>query len=121
MTCVTSVRLSQEQSVSRASACINSLRLISETPPNITVRRPGSDSDDIHAIVEYLEPLCYHPSTALRASYIRALLVWEFVILFADLDAETMQTMKFPDHLIPLFKAITATTKCGRTLYMMGR
>jgi hypothetical protein len=103
MTCVTSVGLSQEESMSRASACINSLRLISEISPNTSVRRPGSESDNIHAIVEYL---CYHPSTTLRASSIRSLVIREFLIPFANLDTKTMQTKKFPDHLIPLFKVI---------------
>ena len=71
-TCLRPVGLSQEESMSRASACITSLRLISETASttaetaSITaVRRPGSENDDIQVIMEYLEPLCSNSSTAL--------------------------------------------------------
>jgi len=92
--------------MSRASACINSLRLISETPLNTTARRPGSENDNIHAIVEYIEPLCYHPSMALRASCITGLVVRESLIPFADLDVKKIQTKKFPDLSTPLFNVI---------------
>ena len=66
-TCVTSVELSQEF-MSRASSCINSLRLISGTFISDTLA--GTEIDDIQKIVEYLEPLCYisNSKTALRAS-----------------------------------------------------
>jgi hypothetical protein len=80
--CVTFVGLSTEASMSRASTCVNSLRLISETAPNITVRRPGLESNNIQAIMEYLDPLCYisNSSTALRASFIRGVVIREFLV-----------------------------------------
>ena len=112
-TCLRPVGLSQEESMSRASACITSLRLITETASttaetaSITaVRRPGSENDDIQAIMEYLEPLCSNSSTALRASCIRGLVIREFLIPFANLDAEELRTKKFPNHLKPLYRAI---------------
>jgi hypothetical protein len=105
-TCLRSGELSQEESMSRASTCINSLRLISETASEAAIRRPSSESDDIEEIVEYLEPLCYDSSTALRASCIRGLVIREFLIPFVDLDARNIQT-KFPDYLIPLHKVIS--------------
>jgi hypothetical protein len=107
-TCLGSVELSSGESTSRASACINSLRLIFETASITAVRRPGSENDDIQAIMDYLEPLCFNfsPSTGLRASCIRSLVIREFLIPFGNLDAEEIQTKKFPDHLIPLYRAV---------------
>jgi hypothetical protein len=104
-TCL-SLDLSPEESMSRASVCINSLRLISETASIVAVRRPGLENKDIHAIMEYLEPLCYNSSTALRASCIRGLVIREFLIPLADLDAEEILTKKFPDYLMPLYRVI---------------
>jgi hypothetical protein len=86
-TCVTSVKLSQEESMSRAVACINSLRLISETAANTAIQRPGL-GNDIEAIMECLEPLCYNPSTSLRALCIRGLVIREFPIPPPPLRAE---------------------------------
>ena len=112
ITCLRSVELSPEESMSRASACITSLRLISETTSttaqttSTTVRKPGSESDDIQSIMEYLEPLCSNSSTALRASCIRGLVIREFLIPFANLDAEELRTKKFPNHLKPLYRVI---------------
>jgi hypothetical protein len=112
--CVTSVELSKEASVSRASACVNSLRLISETAPNITstVRRPGLESNNIQAIMEYLDPLCYisNSSTALRASCTRGVVIREFLVSWHHLDAEAILTKKFPDHLMPLYNVIRTWT-----------
>jgi hypothetical protein len=106
-TCLNSVELSQGQSMSRASACINSLRLISETAANAEVRRSGLLSHDIRAIMAYLELCCFNPSTALRASCIRGLVIREFLIPLADLDAEEIQTKKFPEYLKPLYRVIS--------------
>ncbi|KAH9983790.1 hypothetical protein BJV74DRAFT_593982 [Russula compacta] len=106
--CVTSVVLSEDESMSRASACINSLRLISETVVNPIVIRPDLKDNDIQAIMEYLEPLCHvsNTSTALRASCIRSLIIREFLISFAHKDAEELQTKRFPDYLMPLYRMI---------------
>ena len=85
-TCVTSMDLSQEESMSRALACIKSLRLISETAAS--VRRPGFGSNDIQAIMERLDPLCHNPSTAVRALCIRGLVVQEFPISAGPVQEE---------------------------------
>ena len=122
-TCLRSAELSQEESMSRASTCINSLRLISETASETAIRRPGSESNDIQEIMEYLEPLCYNSSTAIRASCIRGLVIQEFLIPLVDLavDAKILQT-KFPDYLIPLHKVITVwkTTEIAQWSHIAG-
>jgi Family of unknown function (DUF6535) len=120
-TCLRSVELSQEESMSRASTCINSLRLISEVASETAIRRPSLESDDIEEIMEYLEPLCYNSSTALRASCIRGLVLREFLIPLVDLDAGKAQT-KFPDYLIPLHKVISAwkTTEIAQWSHIAG-
>jgi hypothetical protein len=107
-TCVTSAELSQEESMSRASSCINSLRLISPASGNKSVRPLGSENDDIQATMEYLEPLCYasNTRTALRASCVRGLVIREFLFPFTYSDAQELQTKKFPDYLRPLCKVI---------------
>ena len=105
-TCLRSVGLSQEESMSRASVCINSLRLISETASSAAVGQPGLENADLRAIMEYLEQLCFNPSTALRPSCIRGLVIREFLISVADLDAEELKTKRFPDHLMPLYRVI---------------
>lgn len=87
-TCVTSAKLSQEESMSRAVACINSLRLISKTAANTAIQRPGL-GNDIQAIMECLEPLCYNPFTSLRALCIRGLVIREFPIPPPPLRAES--------------------------------
>ena len=105
-TCVTSVELSQEF-MSRASSCINSLRLISETFTSDTLA--GAEINDIQKIVEYLEPLCYisNSKTALRASCIRNLVIWEFLFPLAHKDTEELLlSRKFPSHLTPLYRVI---------------
>jgi hypothetical protein len=88
-TCWGSVELSHEESMSRASACT---RLISETAEiatNTAVRRYRLENDDIQAIMEYLETFWYYESsTALHVSCIRSLVIREFLIPLADLDAE---------------------------------
>jgi len=93
-TCWGSVELSHEESMSRASACIHSSRLISETAEiatNTAVRRYRLENDDTQAIMEYLETFWYYESlTALHASCIRSLVIWEFLIPLADLDAEEL-------------------------------
>ena len=105
-TCLRSVELSQEESMSRASVCISSLRLISETALSAAVSHPGLENDDLRAIMEYLEPLCFNSFTALRASCIRGLVIREFILPIADLDAEDILTKKFPDYLKPLYRVI---------------
>jgi hypothetical protein len=120
-TCLRSVELSQEESMSRASSCINSLRLISEMASETAITRPSSESDEIQGVMEYLEPLCYDSSMALRASCIRGLVIREFLIPLVDLDARKLQT-KFPDYLIPLHKVISAwkTTEISRWSHITG-
>jgi Family of unknown function (DUF6535) len=100
--CVTSERLSQYESFSRARDCISSFRLIFETADDTAVEQ----QDDIRAIMEYLEPLCFNSSTALRALCIRSLVIRELLIPFVDLDAEELLGKTFPDYLIPLYRAI---------------
>ena len=106
ITCVTSVRSTQEESMSRASTCVNSLRLISGIASEATIRQPSLESNDIQEIMEYLESLCYNSSTALRASCIRGLVIWGFLIPLVDLDTRN-SLARFPDYLIPLQKAIS--------------
>ena len=121
-TCLRSLELSPEESMSRASACINSLRLISETAANTAVRRPSIENDDIRAIMEYLEPLCFQSSTALRASSIRGLVIREFLIPFANLSAEELRTKRFPDYLIPLYRVtrVWKTTEITQWSHLTG-
>jgi hypothetical protein len=121
-TCLSSVELSPEKSMSRASACINSLRLISETAANTAVGRPGLESDDIRAIMVSLEPLLFNSSTALRASCIRGLVIREFLIPLANLDAEELRTKMFPDYLMPLYSVIRGwkTTEISQWSHLTG-
>ena len=102
--CATSVGLSQYESLSRSSACIDSLRLIFETANDTAVEQ----EDDIRAIMEYLEPLCFNSSEsmALRALCIRSLVIRELSMPFVDLDAEELLGKTFPDYLIPVYGAI---------------
>ena len=123
-TCVTSVELSQEETMSRASSCINSLRLIFEASGNNSVRPLGLENDDMQAIMEYLEPLCYASSTktALRASCVRSLVIREFLFPFAYSDPQELQTKKFPDYLMTLCKVIRLwrTTEISQWSHLIG-
>jgi Family of unknown function (DUF6535) len=121
-TCLRSVELSQEESMSRASACTNSLRLIVETAVNTGVRRSDSVSGDIRAIMEHLEPLRYETSTALRALCVRSLVIREFLTHLGDWDAKDLQTKKFPTYLMPLSRAIRVwkTREIARWSYLTG-
>jgi hypothetical protein len=56
--------------------------------------------------MEYLEPLCFNSSTALRALCIRSLVIRELLIPFVDLDAEELLGKTIPDYLISLYRAI---------------
>lgn len=107
-TCVTPLELSEEASMSRASACIKSLRQIFETEAGTTVIQLDSENNDIQAIMDYLESRCSasNPSTALRASCIRALAIQEFLVPLGHPDIEQLLTQKFPDYLMPLSRVI---------------
>ena len=111
--CVTSSELSQGACISRASAYIKSLRLISQTTPSsasTTARQPGAgiENHSIQAIMKDLESLSLgtNSSTALRASCVRGLVIGEFLIPYARLDAEELLVKQFPDYLKPLYRAI---------------
>jgi len=117
-TCLRSVELSHEESMSRAFACINSLRLISETASEAIIRRPSLESGVIQDLMEYLEPLCYNSSKALRASCIRGLVIREFLIPLVDLDARELKT-KFPDYLHKVI-SVWKTTKIPQWSHMTG-
>jgi hypothetical protein len=112
MTCVTSVELSDEASMSRASACINALLLITDTSASTIVEQAGSETNDIQPLMEHLEPFCYIPnsSTALRALCVRGLAIREFLVFLADLDAEELFNQKFPNYFTPL----TRSSVCGK-------
>jgi hypothetical protein len=71
--------------------------------------------------VEYIEPLCYNSSTALRASCIRGLVLREFLIPLVDLDDRNVQT-RFPEYLIPLHKVISVwkTTEIAQWSHITG-
>ena len=120
-TCLRPVELSQEDSMSRASTCINSLRLISEAASETATLASSSESGDIQEIMGYLEPLCYISSTALRASCIRGLVIREFLIPLVDLDARNSLT-RFPNYAIPLHRAIGTwkTTEIAQWSHMTG-
>jgi hypothetical protein len=107
-TCVTSMQLSQDESMSRALACIKSLRLISEVAAGTIVRPPGLEGDDMQAIMEYLAPLCHtsNTSTALRASCIRSLVICGFLAPLTHMDIEELRTREFPSYLTPLYRVI---------------
>jgi hypothetical protein len=107
--CITSLELSQVECMSRASAYIKSLRLISQTPPSTTASLSGpGDCGAIQSIIEDVNSFCEinNPSTALRASCIRALVIREFLVPNAHLDTEELLTEHFPDYLKPLYRVI---------------
>src|SRR6201999_3220714 len=76
-----------------------------------------SESDDIRAIMDYLEPLCCNPSlktaSKLRALCMRSLVIREFLSPFVHTNAKGLQ--KFPNHLKPLCRIIRVwrTTEVG--------
>ena len=107
--CITSLDISQVVCMTRASAYIKSLRLISQTPPSTTASLSGSgDCGAIQSIIEDVNSFCEitNPSTALRASCIRALVIREFLVPNANLDTEELLTEHFPDYLKPLYRVI---------------
>ena len=106
-TCSESLELSQEESMSRATACISSLRLICETAENLRIIQTGLGRSDIRAILEHLRPYRRGSSTTLRALCIRCLVIREFLIPFVNLDAEEIQTKKFPNYLMPISRVIS--------------
>ena len=106
-TCLRSVELSQEESMSRASTCINSLRLISEAASETATLPSVSESGDIHEIMKCLDPRSYNCSTALHALCIRSLVIREFLVPRVDLGARNSLT-RFPDYLMPFHKVIRA-------------
>jgi len=124
MTCVTSVELSEEASMSRASACINALLLITDTSAGTTVEQAGSETNGIQPVMERLEPFCYisNSSTALRALCVRGLAIREFLVFLADLDAEESLNQKFPKYLTPLYKVIRMwkTTETAQWTHLAG-
>ena len=106
--CITSLELSQEACMTRASAYIKSLRLISQTPPSTTTSLSGSEDRAIQSIIKDVNSFCgtANSSIALRASCIRALVIREFLDHDARLDTEELLTKKFPDYLKPLCMVI---------------
>jgi len=107
--CITSLELSQEACMSRASAYIKSLRLISQTPPRTTASQSGSEERAIQSIIKDVNSFCEitnSPSIALRASCIRALVIREFLETDARLDTEELPTKEFPGYLKPLYRVI---------------
>jgi len=106
--CITSLELSQEACMSRASAYIKSLRLISQTPPRTTASQSGSEERAIQSIIKDINLLCEitNSSIALRASCIRALVIREFLDPDARLDTEELPTKEFPGYLKPLYRVI---------------
>ena len=108
-TCLRSVELSQEESMSRASICISSLKSIFETAANLEIGQSWQTrfgNDEIRAILEYFQPLRHDSSIALRALCIRCLVIREFLIPNANSDAEELQARKFPNYLMPIFRVI---------------
>jgi len=106
--CITSLELSQEACMSRASAYIKSLRLISQTPPSTTASQSGSEERAIQSIIKDVNSFCEitNSSIALRASCIRALVIREFLDPDARLDTDELPTKEFPDYLKPLYRVI---------------
>jgi hypothetical protein len=108
-TCLRSVELSQEESMSRASICISSLQLIFETAANLNIGQywqTGLGNDGIRAILEYFQPLRYDSSMALRALCIRCLVIREFLLPNANLDAGKLRAKTLPSHLMPIYRVI---------------
>lgn len=110
--------------MSRVSACINALLLITDTSASTTVEQAGSETNDIQPVMEPLEPFCYIPnsSTALRALCVRGLAIREFLLFLADLDAEELLNQKFPKYLTPLYKVtrMWKTTETAQWTHLAG-
>ena len=108
--CITSLELSQGACIFRASACIKSLRLISQTPPSANTSLSGSEARAIQSIMKDVDSFCEKNNTnasiALRASCIRALVIGEFLVPDTRLDTEELPSEKFPDYLKPLYRVI---------------
>ena len=103
-TCLSSVELSQEESLSRASTCINSLRLISEAVSE-TATPSRLKSGNVFEIMRYLWWFSMDSSTALRAWCIRGLVIGDLLFPFVDLDARRSGA-RHPNYLIPLHRVI---------------
>ena len=99
-TCLRSVELSQEESMSRASICTSSLQLILETAADVGIMQTGFGSHEIRTILVHLHPARNDSSMALRALCIRCLVIREFLI------PNESQEKKFPTDLFPIFWVI---------------
>jgi hypothetical protein len=109
--CVTSLEHSHREHMSRASTYIKSLHLISQSAPSPTTGQ-ASEGYTIQAIIKDLGSLCdfSNASTALRAFCVRSLVIGEFLVPFASVDAEKQLAKEFPDYLKPLYGVIHVYT-----------
>ena len=103
--CVTSLEHSHRGHMSRASTCIRSLHLISQSAPSTITTQPDPEGYSIQETMKDLGSPCGFPnsSTALRAFCIRSLVIRELLVPFASLDTEELLAEEFSDYLKPLY------------------
>ena len=111
ITCATSMELSDEASIARASSCVNALVLIFEYSRK---HKSGSDKLEnelysqrmyIQELIEAFQTLCgiNDHTTALRASCISALAVQGLLSQLVPPDSGTTESSPFPESLTPIY------------------
>ena len=111
LTCTTSHVLSEEAFITRVSACVNSMRLISKLAGSRPVDSGTMDNElrreHIQVLVDDLNAGCdgkgSDRAVVLRASCVRGLAFQGFLTHLTPPDVETTPTRLFPDHLLPLY------------------
>ena len=111
MTCVTSVELSDDESIARVSSCVRALlRIFSYSreskgnSPNKLEEELRKQRTHIQGLIDDFQNLCgMDPVIALRASCIRALAVQGLLSHIVSPDGITTENSPFPVSLIPIY------------------
>ena len=114
ITCVTTVKLSDEASIARVSACVTALRLIFQYSRKCKEKSsiPGKLEEELQSQMKYdqelmddFQALCDIDDTtiALRASCIRGLAVQSLLSQLIPPDTRTTENPQFPLSLIPFY------------------
>ena len=112
LTCMTSSDLSEEERISRALCCIESIQLIflksHQNPSDSNEEELEQHRSYIEAIIGYLQTLCDRgkedPIVALRASCVRGLAFHSLLAQIAQSQTDSASHRPYPVSLIPLHK-----------------
>ncbi|KAI0261630.1 hypothetical protein BC834DRAFT_461542 [Gloeopeniophorella convolvens] len=115
-TCVVSPELGEDERMSRAVACADSLQMISETAVSLQAASgtsavspgPVLEGGDIETIMQPLVPFCssLDHTVALRASCVMGLTILGLLASLERSDPQDTAVRTFPGYLLPLYYTI---------------